>query len=106
MLAIYNVILADCFQWRAPRTISWWHSTPRCVPLRALAWGYRCFALRAMSLRDGIPLPYSNSLRRIMLSLVKLSVVSTVKANAGGQSGLGGQGVAVGENTVRGLVMP
>ena len=41
-----------------------------------------------------------------MLSLVKLSVVSTVKANAGGQSGLGGQGVAVGENTVRGLVMP
>ena len=53
VLAIYNLILVGCFQWRAPRAISWGLFTPRCAPLRVLAWGYRCFALRAMSLRDG-----------------------------------------------------
>ena len=26
-----------------------------CVPLRALELGYYCFALRALSLRDGVP---------------------------------------------------
>ncbi len=31
--------------------------SPRCAPLRALARGYDYVALRAMSLRDGIPLP-------------------------------------------------
>ena len=41
------------------------------------------FALRAMSLRDGIPLPYSDSLRRIMSSSVKLSVASTVNGSNG-----------------------
>ena len=30
------------------------HLTPLCVPLRALEWGYDCFALRAMSLRDDV----------------------------------------------------
>ena len=34
---------------------------PRCAPLRALAWGYDCLALRAMSLRDGIPLPNNDN---------------------------------------------
>ena len=53
--------------------------TPRCAPLRALAWGYRCFALRVMSLRDGIPLPCGYDLYRIMQSLGKFSVVSTVE---------------------------
>ena len=38
------------------------HLTPLCVPLRALGWGYDCFALRAMSLRDCIPLPCSDNL--------------------------------------------
>ena len=52
------------------------HAARRSGRLRRVRHG---FALRAMSLRDGIPLPYGNSLHRIMLSFVKLSVASTVE---------------------------
>jgi hypothetical protein len=36
--------------WRAPRAVSMGHFTAGCAPLRALARGYDCFALCAMSL--------------------------------------------------------
>ena len=39
---------------------------PRYAPLRAVGWGYDCFALRAMSLRDGIPSMKNDSLFWIM----------------------------------------
>ena len=45
----------DLFKWRASARYERGASSPLCVPLRALEWGYDCFALRAMSLRDGIP---------------------------------------------------
>ncbi len=51
------------------------HAARRSGRLRRVRHG---FALRAMSLRDGIPLPYGDSLHRIMLSFVKLSLASTV----------------------------
>ena len=44
----------DLFKWRASARYERGASSPLCVPLRALEWGYDCFALRAMSLRDGI----------------------------------------------------
>ena len=52
--------------------------TPLCVPLRALGWGYDCFALRALSLRDEIALLYGGRIHRIMQSLVNLCVACTV----------------------------
>ena len=39
MLDIYNLIPVECFQWRAPRANITGRFTPRCAPLRALAWG-------------------------------------------------------------------
>ena len=41
---------------------SWGVIAPRYAPLRALAWGYDCLALRAMSLRDGIVLPDNDNI--------------------------------------------
>ena len=38
---------------------------------------YDCFALHAISFRDGIPLPYNNRLRRTVLSFVKITITST-----------------------------
>ena len=61
--------------------MSWGHFTPRYAPLRALAWGYDCIVLRAMSLRDGIPLPDNDSLHRTMQFFVKITMNSTVMAD-------------------------
>ena len=79
VLAIYNLIACRLFSVaRSARYERGRHLPPLCVPLRALWWGYDCFALRAMSLRDGIQLPYGDNLRRIMQSFVKLSMANTV----------------------------
>ncbi len=48
-------LLANYFSGAPSRAIPSGHFTPRYAPLQALAWGYYCFALRAVSLRDGIP---------------------------------------------------
>ena len=45
------------------------HLPPLCVPLRALGWGYDCFALRAMSLRDDVA-PYGRVWRRCLACAV------------------------------------
>ena len=48
-------------------------SPPCCAPLRALAWGYDCVALRAVSLRDGILFSDNDGLwRTILLSFIFL----------------------------------
>ena len=46
--------------WRAPRAMSKRHFTAGGAPLRALACGYDCLALSAMSLRDSKMLPCNN----------------------------------------------
>ena len=68
LLAMYHLILMEkgLFMWRAPRAMIDGICPPLCVPLRALEWGYDCFALRAMSLRDGIP-SYALALRAMSL---------------------------------------
>ena len=63
---------------RSARHVKGHSSPPRYAPLRALARGYDCIALRAMPLRDGIPLPYSGNFCRIMQSLIKSIMVNTL----------------------------
>lgn len=58
----------------------WGLSSPCCTPLRALAWGYDCIALRAISLRDVFPLRDDDSLCQIMQSFEKISMTSKVFA--------------------------
>ena len=41
------------------------HLAPLCMPLRALGWGYDCFALRAMSLRDDVA-PFGQMWRKCL----------------------------------------
>ena len=55
LMGMYHLILIEkgLFMWRASALYERGASSPLCVPLRALEWGYDCFALRAMSLRDG-----------------------------------------------------
>ena len=54
--------------------------------LRSLASGYECLALRAVLLRDGVPLPYGESLHLIIYSSVKLSMASPVSYFMPGES--------------------
>ena len=80
VLVIYNLIACGLFSVARPaRHIMGGvspHAARRSGRLRGVRHG---FALRAMSLRDGIPLPYGDSLHRIMLSFVKLSLANTVE---------------------------
>jgi hypothetical protein len=77
VLAIYNLIASRPFSVARPARDIKGCSSPRCAPLRALAWGYDCVALRAMPLRDGIPLPYGGNICW-MQSFAKLSMANTV----------------------------
>ena len=61
VLAIYNLSLVDCFQWRTPRSMSWWHFTPRRAPLH-----------------DVIPLPDNDSFHQTIRFFVKITMASTV----------------------------
>ena len=81
MLAIHNLILEEqrLFQVAHPvrydgrRALP--HAARRSGRLRGVMHG---LALRAMSLRDGILLPYGVSLHQFLSSLVKLTMASTV----------------------------
>jgi len=77
VLAIYNLILVDCFN-GAPRALYHGgispHAARRSGRLRGVKHG---FALHAMSLRDGIPLPDKDNLHQTMQFFVKITMTMT-----------------------------
>ena len=79
VLVIYNLIACGLFSVARPaRHIMGGvspHAARRSGRLRGVRHG---FALRAMSLRDGIPLPDNGNLHRTMPFLVKITMFSTV----------------------------
>ena len=64
VLAICNSITCQPFSVARFACYAKGRFSPRYAPLRALAWGYDCIALRAMSLRDGISLPDNDNFHK------------------------------------------
>ena len=78
---LYHLILAEERLFLVAPLRALWSGgifPPRCAPLRALARGYDYLALRAMSLRDGIPLTDNDIRFQSIPSFVYTRVASIV----------------------------